>query len=176
MKKVYFLLVLFLSSLFVYGNESDINKYDADDFFDNPFIEREIPYWFDDYDSLKLFYKDYIFDEINVENKYTHDMDKQITVKNTDEEFVYYLRSYDGKIFRKYIRILNFKDIKYNFNKNMKIADIVDICGENYFINNFERNIDMYFNISTANHDGTIHFLLDKTSRKLIAIVLIPEL
>lgn len=167
------LFVFLLCPLFC--DEHDAVNFDADDFFSKPFTDKDFPSFFDDYDSFLEYYKDYSLKEKEVKNKYNNDLDKEITVKNDNEGLLYYFRSYDGMLVKLETFIYNFENIKYNFNKSMMVFDIAEICGEDYFIKNFDNIIDLYYDVDTNITSGRIHFLLDKKTKLLKAITLIPE-
>ncbi|MBP5602963.1 MAG: hypothetical protein J6X78_09595 [Treponema sp.] len=153
--------------------ESKKTDFDLADFYANPFKNREtIPLWFDDYTQLKTYFVKYVIEEENIPNKYTKGIDKEITIKNNNEIFLYYLRSYDGRIFKKQTYISNLENIKKDFNDNMNLSDIINICGDKYIITDMKKNADVHYNLEEG---GTVHFLIDKETEKLECIVLSAE-
>ena len=107
-----FSLLFFIGIMFA---ESETIQKEKDffilsDFYANPFINKEsLPIWFDNYEQFEYYFTDYTKSEIEIFNKYTKGLDKEITVENENEILVYYLRSYDGKVFKKKHIFLNLK-------------------------------------------------------------------
>ena len=153
------------------NNQKKINLYE---FYENPFNNREsFPRWFDDYLQLKSYYSNYEIEDTEILNKYTQEKDKEITIKSSEETFIYYLRSFDGKIFRTISVFDSFDNLKHGFNKEMTTSEIIKTCGEKYNNTELKNNYDLQYNLPEG---GTIHFLIDKSTKKLYRIVFMAEL
>ena len=159
--------------LFAETQEIKQKEFHLFDFYENPFKdERAFPRWFDDYSELKAFYSDYDIEDKEILNKYTQKNDKELTVKTSGLTIVYYLRSFDGKIFRIRSDIENLDILKYSFNQEMTISDVIKTCGEDYLKSDFTNNYDLHYKL---NEGGTVHFLIRKDTEKLVRVVLTAE-
>lgn len=170
----YFILTEIFYTVPTISKQSIENEsFDLRNFYSKPFIYvKEIPGFFKSCEELIDYYEGYEIREREVINKYTKEKDKEYEIENADMLLVYYCRSVDGVTFNEAVKIKELKNLKYDFNQNMTQADIIAICGNRYLISENKTNFDYHYN----SEDGfTIHFLIDKKSKKLFSIVITSE-
>lgn len=54
----------------------------------------------------------------------------------------------------------------------MTIKEIVNICGEKYYLSNYNKNDDLSYDVD----GGSVHFIIDKNTHKLVILVCILDL
>lgn len=175
MKRGRFYRVLVCSLIAVLGvcPANAAEKFDLRTFFENPFIGKEMfPDKFNSYAEFEKHFKNEPFVSSSEMLMNRYDETKQdIRVKLESENIllIYLCSGSSGRCFLQLMQIVPDKklSLKYGIHEGMDENAVVEICGDNFYRNSFERNYELCF---SGNDPWQVNFSFKRENKTLSAI------